>query len=193
MGPGMHVRLAYRVFDAEQELVDESDPAAPLAVIAGYGQLLPALERALDGRAAGDTCSVTLEPREAYGRRDPGALIEVDREDFPPDVAPGDRFEAEHADGGIVVLQVIDVLDDAVVIDTNHPLAGQRVRYELDVLGVRPATAEELDGAARRLAEAPDRPAEGLIPPERLLPGGGRRYESNPRVVAKDDEPDKIA
>lgn len=189
----MFVRLGYRVFDAEQELVDESDPAIPLTVVAGYGQLLPALERALDGLAAGDRTSVALAPRDAYGARDPHAIIEVDREDFPPDVAPGDRFEAERADGAIVVLQVIDVLDDAVVLDTNHPLAGQRVRYELEVLEVRPAAAEELQRAVRLLEEAPDRPPDGLIPPSRLLPGGGRRYESSRRPVAEDEEPDKIA
>ncbi len=193
IGPGMFARLSYRVFDAEQELVDESDPASPMPVVVGYGQLLPALERALDGLAAGERCTAVLAPRDAYGSRDPHAIIEVDRADFPPDVAAGDRFEAERDDGAVVVLQVIDVAEDLVVLDTNHPLAGQRVQYEVDVLEVRPATAEELDRAVERLEEAPDRPPDGLIPPERLLPGGGRRYESSRRPVGDDDEPDKIA
>lgn len=185
----MLVRLSYRVFDAEGEQVGEGEPAAPLGAIFGYGELLPALERALDGKTTGERATLELAPREAYGERDPKALIEVDREEFPADVAPGDRFEAERDEGGIVVLKVLDVTEDAVVVDLNHPLAGQKVRYELEVVEVRPATPGELEQAVFRL-EAPEAPGpEGLIPLGRLLTGGRRRYEDDSKRSADDEEP----
>ncbi len=149
----------------------------------GYGELLPAAEQAIQGLRVGERRSLELGPEQAYGRRDQQAIIEVDREDFPPDVAPGDRFEAESAGGGVVMLHVLEVLDDAVVLDTNHPLAGQKVRIELEITSVRPATAEEIEEAVRRLErrqsgdQAPD---PELVPPGRLLQGPSRRYESDP-------------
>jgi FKBP-type peptidyl-prolyl cis-trans isomerase 2 len=103
-------------------------------------------------------------------------------------VAPGDRYEAETPEGDTIVLRVLEVTDDAVVIDTNHPLADQTVRFELQVVAVRPASAAELRAAAERLeaenqaAEAgPAAPETGvspLVPLRRLLEGGRRRYES---------------
>lgn len=175
VGPDTVVSLAYAVYDAEGERVDGSE--RPLEVVFGHGQLMPELEAAIEGLAAGDKKTVRLEPEQAYGRRDPTALVEVDRSEFPDDVAPGDRFEAETEQGGLVVLRVVDVLDDAVVVDTNHPLADQTVRFELEVTAVRPASEAELAAAAARL-EAENRPDPPLVPLRRLLEGGRRRYES---------------
>jgi FKBP-type peptidyl-prolyl cis-trans isomerase SlyD len=104
-------------------------------------------------------------------------VVEVDRSDFPPDVAPGDRFDAEGDDGRPVLLQVLDVTEDAVVLDGNHPLAGQRVRFEIAAHEVRPASAEELLAAEELLEGAPDggnSPLEALVPVERLLRGPSR-------------------
>ncbi len=180
VGPDTLVRIGYRVFDAEGELVDESS----LDAVFGYGELLPAVEQAIQGLHEGDERSLELEPQQAYGDRDPRAIIEVDRDDFPPDVAQGDRFEAESASGGVVLLHVLEVLEDAVVLDTNHPLAGQKVRIDLQIVGVRPATATELERAVQRLERhqsGDESPAEpGLVPPGRLLQGPSRRYESEP-------------
>lgn len=172
----MHVRLAYRVFDEEGEALHEAPDELELVV--GYGALLPAIEERIEGLRQGDERSVTLPPERAFGRRNPKAVIEVDRSDFPPDVAPGDRFDAEGDDGRPVLLQVLDVTSDAVVLDGNHPLAGQRVRFDVAVLEVRPATAEELAEAEKRLegAERGDNsPLGELVPVERLLRGPSRR------------------
>jgi FKBP-type peptidyl-prolyl cis-trans isomerase 2 len=131
---------------------------------------------------------VQLRPEQAYGRRDPTALMEVERSDFPDDVAPGDRFEAETEEGDLIVLRVLDVTDEAVVIDTNHPLADQTVRFELQIVAVRPATPAELEAAAARLEQenlaapegdaTPDSRHSPVVPLRRLLEGGRRRYES---------------
>lgn len=180
VGPDTQVSIRYSVFDADGELVDTSS----LDAVFGYGELLPAVEQAIQGLREGDERTLELSPEQAYGYRDPRAIIEVDREDFPPDVASGDRFEAESESGGVVLLHVLEVLDDAVVLDTNHPLAGQKVRMELQIASVRPATADEIEQAVLRLErqQAGDGPEgePGLVSPGRLLQGPSRRYESEP-------------
>ncbi len=175
IGPGMFVVLAYRVFDEEGEaLHDEADE---LSLVVGYGGLLPAIEERLEGMRQGEQRSIELSPERAFGRRNPKAVVEVDKSDFPPDVAPGDRFDAEGADGRPVLLQVLDVTEDAVILDGNHPLAGQRVRFEVAAREVRPASAEELVAAEKRLEGAKaegNSPLEALVPVERLLRGPSR-------------------
>jgi len=181
VGPGMVVALSYALFDAEGELVEESDPEAPLELLVGYGDAAVALEQGIQGLRVGDAREITLAPEAAFGPRDPDAIIEVDRAEFPGDIAPGDELTADREDGGesgegpepqpgVVVLKVIEVRDDVVVLDTNHPLAGQRVRLEVEIQAIRPASAEELERAAERLLrEVEARDVGPLLPAERLL------------------------
>jgi FKBP-type peptidyl-prolyl cis-trans isomerase SlyD len=178
LGPGVWVRLRYRVFDAEGEALESE--AVEMGCVFGHGALLPGLEVALSGKRAGSRCTVELAPKDAFGRRDPARRIEVARDEFPPDVAPGDRFDAEQEDGTPLVLQVLEVTETVVILDLNHPLAGQRVRFEVEVLEARPASREELALAEAQLGdEAPENGAEGpgepLIDPGRLLRRGSRR------------------
>ncbi|HTQ03183.1 MAG TPA: hypothetical protein VMI54_04975 [Polyangiaceae bacterium] len=169
LGPGVWTRLRYQVKDAEGELVDGA--GGDVGLVFGYGALLPALEAALDGLGAGARRSVELSARDAYGERKAELEVEFSREEFPPDVAPGDRLELEREDGSEVVARVLAVSDEAVVVDLNHPLAGQRVRYEIEVLEARAATQAELDLAeSSALAlEAPE--PEGVIPAGDLVRG----------------------
>lgn len=178
VGPEAVVQLAYSVYDADGELVASAEPEHQF--VFGFGQLLPRLEQALEGALPGDRREVVLAPGDAFGPRDAGAIIEVDRADFPADIAPGDDFEAENAEGSLLVLRVLEVHDDSVVLDTNHPLAGQKVRFELEVRAVRPATASELSQAAERLERSEPQPGDQLLAPERLLQGRERRYDSPP-------------
>src|SRR5207247_3673083 len=112
VGPGTVVRLAYEVFDADGDRVDGSEPGAPIEFVFGYGTLLLAIERAIDGLSVGDQLSLRLRPDEAYGRRDSRAVLELDRDEFPDGIDPGDRFELENESGGLLVLKVLDVDDD---------------------------------------------------------------------------------
>jgi FKBP-type peptidyl-prolyl cis-trans isomerase SlyD len=187
IGPAMWVRLRYAAYDEDGESVEDLEPE--LEYVHGYGALLPRLERALDGQRTGARVSVELPPAEAFGPRREEAVLELARDEFPEDVAPGDRFDVEAADGNLLVLRVLDVTADGVVADTNHPLAGQTVGFQLEVLEVRPATDEEV-----RLAEAAlegEEPAEGpLIPVASLLRGGSRRYEQGAEAPGPDADPD---
>jgi FKBP-type peptidyl-prolyl cis-trans isomerase SlyD len=174
-GPGTVVSFRYALFDAEGELVEEGASEAPVTVLLGYGDAAPALERALSGLSAGDEREAVLDPDDAFGRRDPEAVIEVDRAELPADIERGDELTADRDGGGAVTLKVLEILDDIVVLDTNHPLAGQRVRLKLSVDAVRPASAEELGQAEGRLARAEESASGPLLPVERLL----RRGSSN--------------
>lgn len=191
VGPGMWVRLGYRAFDEDGEPVEEA--ANQLEYVHGLGALLPALEAGLDGQSAGATREVVLSPREAFGPRRKEGVVEFAREDFPETVAPGDRFDADTAEGGVVLLRVLEVGPDVVVVDLNHPLAGQRVRFELEVHEVRPASAEETRAAEERLThEEPVGQAGGpVIPVERLLRGRSQRYEMGPAVPTTDAADDE--
>jgi FKBP-type peptidyl-prolyl cis-trans isomerase SlyD len=177
LGPGLWARLGYRVFDAEGEAVmtDELE----LECVFGYGVLLPALEHKLEGLSEGEQRSVWLKPAEAFGERDPEEVIEVERSEFPEDVAAGDCFDAEGEGGRRVLLQVLDVSEEAVVLDGNHPLAGQRVRFDVEARAIRPASESELSAAEERLLAAEEL-GEPLIAPESLLRGRSRRYEMGP-------------
>jgi FKBP-type peptidyl-prolyl cis-trans isomerase SlyD len=171
-GPGIVVTLEYDVFDAEGEHVGGSRGACD--VVLGYGQLLPAVEREIEGLWPGAQKSVRVRAADAYGERNPDAWIELERDEFPDDVTAGDSFEAEGEDGVVVVLKVLEVDEDRVVVDQNHPLAGQALRVEVRVLGTRPATAEELEAAESAL-EGDDLEADSpVIPVDRLLRGPTR-------------------
>jgi FKBP-type peptidyl-prolyl cis-trans isomerase SlyD len=173
VGPETFVTLAFQVFDAEGE---PASGAEIVGVVFGMGGLLPAVDRAIEGKSEGDTVEVVLQPAEAYGKRDPRAIVEVDRGDFPTSVAPGDRFEMENDEGGILVVHVLDVQDDVVVMDTNHPLAGQEIHIRLEIQEVRPATSEELAASEALLDEDSIGISPGAAPisPERLIRGGAR-------------------
>lgn len=168
----MWARLSYQVFDEEDALIETNENE--LRAIIGYGVLFPELEEQLDGLAEGSSRTVLLKPEHAFGLRNPEAQVEVDRADFPDDVAAGDCYEAEDEDGRPVLLQVLDVSEEGVLVDSNHPLAGQTLRFEVVAQEVRPATESELVAAEERLAAQQSEP-EQLITPQSLLRGPSRR------------------
>jgi FKBP-type peptidyl-prolyl cis-trans isomerase SlyD len=153
--PDAWVTVAYRLYDEAGQLVDEVGEDDPLGFVFGCAQVLPALERDLEGAKAGDRRTVEAGPGDAFGERDEGALLEVDRDDFPGGEAAkvGDEIVASGPDGVEVAHRVVEVTDDAVLVDLNHPLAGQRVRFEIEVCEVRAATDAELDAAQAAVDE----------------------------------------
>ena len=168
----MWARLGYQVFDEEDALVETNE--SELSVLIGYGVLFPELEEQLDGLAEGSARTVHLKPEHAFGLRNPEAQVEVDRADFPDDVAAGDCYEAEDEEGRPVLLQVLDVTEEGVLVDSNHPLAGQTLRFEVEAREVRPATELELLAAEQRISAEQSQP-EQLITPQSLLRGPSRR------------------
>jgi FKBP-type peptidyl-prolyl cis-trans isomerase SlyD len=139
------VLIEYTIRNAEGRILDTSVGRGPLEYLHGYAQIVPGVERAVEGLAPGSSVDVELPPDEGYGDRDPEAVIVIPRRLFPDgdDMSAGTMFRAFRPDGRPVIFSVLEVLDDAVVVDANHPLAGQHLRVRVEVLSVRWATEEE--------------------------------------------------
>jgi len=136
------VTITFKLFDAANRLIEEtSEPIVYLH--GGHSGIFPKVEAALNNRSAGDEVSVTLEPEDAFGDYDP-SLIKLEAiESLPPDVTVGGYLVAEENDEERV-WRVTDIADGKAVLDGNHELAGQRLRFDCTVIGVRPATHEEI-------------------------------------------------
>ncbi len=140
------VSLRYELFDSEGELLEKVD--SPVSYLhGGYDGIFPLVEEALHDKDVGTQCSVTLKPDDAFGEYD-HELVQVEaRSAFPEEIAVGMQFEGgpEGADEeDFSLYTVVEVNDDEVTVDGNHPLAGKTLSFNCTVTGVRPATSEEL-------------------------------------------------
>ena len=143
------VTLPYKLFSTDGKLIEES--AEPITYLhGGHHGIFPKIEAALAQKRVGESCSVLLEPEDAFGEYD-ADLVRVEPQDrFPPEIKIGMQFEgyagSEETNGGDEgqVFTVTDIADGKVVVDGNHPLAGQRLRFDCTVLDIRPATSEEM-------------------------------------------------
>lgn len=142
---GSVVSIDYKLHLGDGVVVDASEQGDPLTYLHGEGQIVPGLERALDGLAVGDSRNVVVPPVDGYGERDPRGLQDVDRKAFPKDVElkTGLELGAMGPDGEVFHFVVHEVKGDTVVIDTNHPLSGKTLHFDVTVREVREATAEE--------------------------------------------------
>jgi FKBP-type peptidyl-prolyl cis-trans isomerase SlyD len=140
------VLIHYKVSNDSGEVMDSSDGDEPLAYIQGQGEIVPGLEQALLGKTAGDKLEITVEPELGYGEWDEDKVQTVPRGAFEADaeIQPGMRFQAQGDDGDMIVT-VTAVTPDEVTIDSNHPLAGQTLKFEVEVISVRACTEEELE------------------------------------------------
>lgn len=141
------VSLNYELFDSTGELLEQIE--TPISYLhGGYDGIFPLVEEALQGKKVGDRCSVTMRPDDAFGEYD-HTLVEVEaRNSFPKEVAVGMQFEGGPEDADeedYMLFTVVEVTDDEVTVDGNHPLAGKTLTFNCTVTGVRPATAEELE------------------------------------------------
>jgi FKBP-type peptidyl-prolyl cis-trans isomerase SlyD len=140
------VSLNYTLKNADGEVIDSSDGSEPLSYIHGTQAIVPGLERELTGMSAGQSKDVVVKPEDGYGIPDPDGVFGVPRAAFPPDahLEVGQSFIGEDDEGQSVPVRVLEVRADLVMVDANHPLAGQTLYFHVDVVEVRDATAEEL-------------------------------------------------
>ena len=138
--------LEYELTDDEGEVLDTSAGRAPLAYVHGTGSLIPGLENELEGKSAGAAFKVKVPAEEAYGPRIEELVQSVSRSHMPADVElqVGMQFEARGPQGSQVVT-VVKIDGDDVTLDGNHPLAGVTLNFDVKVVEVREATAEELE------------------------------------------------
>jgi FKBP-type peptidyl-prolyl cis-trans isomerase SlyD len=143
---GMVVSLDYTLRLDDGEIVDSSADQDPLEFLQGQGQIIPGLEQALYGMAVDDQKDVVVAPADGYGEEDPDALELVERDVFPPDLdlRPGIGLRMRDESGEAMVAYVAEVRPDGVVLDFNHPLAGETLYFQVRIAGLRTATDEEL-------------------------------------------------
>lgn len=140
-----YVAIEYTLTLDSEEVVDQSQPGEPFGFIFGAGLVIPGLEKGLEGMEQGQSAKLTVEAEEGYGQPREELFRELPREHFPPDaeIEPNMIFEADGPHGP-VRFRVESVNDDVVVANLNHPLAGERLHFDLKVTEVREPTAEEL-------------------------------------------------
>ncbi len=147
IGKDSFVSIDYALTVDSGELVDSSAAGEPLGFVFGAGQIVPGLEKGLEGMEAGQKARITVEPEEGYGRTRLELYRDIPLAAFPPDVAvrPGMAFEAA-SPRGPMRFSIKSIEGDKAVADFNHPLAGERLHFDVTVVGVRPATDREMVG-----------------------------------------------
>ncbi|MDE2307789.1 MAG: peptidylprolyl isomerase [Xanthomonadaceae bacterium] len=135
----------YTLTDDQGQVIDSSEGREPLTYLHGSGQIVPGLEKQMEGRASGDKFSADVAPEEGYGVHHAQLMQEVPIAAFQgvDDIQPGMQFQGRGPQGEINVT-VSRVEGDKVFIDGNHPLAGKTLHFAIEVTGVRAATDEEL-------------------------------------------------
>ena len=151
---GLLVELEYRLLDEDGATVESSEDEGPMIYIQGEGHVPPGLETRLEGAEIGEEIKVTLEAGEAFGQYDPEGILSVPRADFPPDadleidewieivVTPEEGDE--EAEQGAMQARVVEIDEESVVLDTNFPLAGRAITFDVVVMDVREPTEEDL-------------------------------------------------
>ena len=140
------VMIDYTLTNNDGEVIDSSQGREPLTYLHGAGNIIPGLEKALEGKAEGDELNVKVEPEEGYGEHRPELVQVVSIEAFAgmEQVEPGMKFNAESSQGPMIVT-VKAIEDGQVTIDANHDLAGQQLNFAVTIRGVRAASAEEIE------------------------------------------------
>jgi FKBP-type peptidyl-prolyl cis-trans isomerase SlyD len=140
------VLIHYTLTNDAGKVIDSSSGGEPLAYLHGQGNIISGLEKALDGRQAGDKLNVRVEPADGYGVRDDELVQQVPRRQFGgANLKPGMQFHAQSSQGHARVVTVTRVVGDMVTVDGNHPLAGEVLNFDVEVAEVREATQEELE------------------------------------------------
>ncbi|MBF0236090.1 MAG: peptidylprolyl isomerase [SAR324 cluster bacterium] len=140
------VSINYTLTNNEGEVLDTSEGHGPLFYLHGNGNLIPGLEKELEGKVVGNSFKVSVPPEEAYGLHDEEQVQIVPRTAFRgvKQVEPGMQFQVETEEGGQQVITVTDVDGDDITVDSNHPLAGQTLNFDVTIMEIREASAEEL-------------------------------------------------
>jgi len=140
------VSIDYTLTNENGEVIDSSAGSAPLVYLHGAGNIIVGLEKALEGKQAGDELEVTIEPEEAYGDYSVELVAVLKRAMFEgvDQLEVGMQFHASAPDGGMQIVTIRDIDGDDVTVDGNHPLAGQRLNFKVKVVNVREAQAEEI-------------------------------------------------
>lgn len=140
------VSIHYTLTNKAGEKLDSSVGGEPLTYIHGAGNIIPGLEKALSETTVGDKLTVTVEPEDAYGHRNDEQTQTVGKEMFEgiDNIEVGMQFQADSSSGPAIVT-VTEVNEDTITIDGNHPLAGEQLTFDVEVMEIRSATETEME------------------------------------------------
>lgn len=140
------VYIHYTLRNKEGAVIDRSSQETPLAYIHGIGDIIPGLEKALSGKSEGERINISIEPEEAYGYHNETLIQAVPRNAFQgvEDLQEGMQFQAQ-TPNGTQLITVAEVRGEEIIVDANHPLAGEMLDFDVEVVDVRDATEEELN------------------------------------------------
>lgn len=137
---GSAVKFEYTMKDEAGNVLTSSQ-GQPVSYVHGQGQILPGLEKAMEGMRAGETKQVAVPPEDGFGPVNPEAEVEVPKERVPPDaLTVGAQLMATTATGNTVPVRVKEVKEQTVILDLNHPLAGKTLHFDIEVIEVGAAT-----------------------------------------------------
>lgn len=147
--PNSVVALTYKLHtidNGERAFVEEADKANPLVFLYGVGMMLPKFEENISGLKQGDTIDFELKAVDAYGEKDDSAVAQLPADMFKESGIPpiGEILPLQDNQGNQFRARVVEVSPEAVVVDLNHPMAGQNLHFDIEILNVREATADEL-------------------------------------------------
>lgn len=137
------VTLRYKVVSDKGRVLDEGK--SPMVYLhGGYDNIFAKIEAALEGQTVGFAATIALTAEEAFGERDESLVITIPKSDFPPGVKVGGQLQRPGPDGEFRYFFVTKIKGPVVMLDGNHPLAGEALKFSLKVMEVRAATAEEI-------------------------------------------------
>lgn len=136
----------YTLTDSDGNTLDQSPAGQPLAYLHGHSNIIPGLEKQLEGKSVGDKLTAIVEPSEAYGEYQEQGVQQIPREHFQgvEDIKVGMQFHSQAEDGQVMQVMVKAVADDVITIDANHPLAGKQLTFDVEIASIRAATEEEI-------------------------------------------------
>jgi FKBP-type peptidyl-prolyl cis-trans isomerase SlyD len=135
---GKQVSIEYTLRIEPEGVVDSNVDSDPLVFTQGAQEIVPALEKALEGMGVGETTEISIRPQDGYGERSEEAFREVRKQLVPEEARQvGIVLQGRDTDGGIVNARVAEVKDETVVLDLNHPLAGKTLQFSVKILDIR--------------------------------------------------------
>ncbi len=147
IGANKVVTLNYKLTDDQGNVIQTTTKNEPFVYLSGNNQILPKLEKEIDGMLIGGKKSIVLSSSDAYGDYDEKAVQQVKKQEFPEgaNLEEGMEYMAQTPDGNPIPFVVKEVKDDDVTIDFNHPLAGKNLNFDVELVDVRDATVQELE------------------------------------------------
>jgi FKBP-type peptidyl-prolyl cis-trans isomerase SlyD len=141
------VTIAYTLRNEEGTVLDSSGENGSIAYLHGHQNIVPGLESALAGKAVGESVNAEVQPDEGYGERREDLVFSVPRDRMPEneELTAGMQFRAQAAEGQDLVVTLVDVGEEEVTLDGNHPLAGETLHFDVKIEEIREATPEEIE------------------------------------------------